>query len=86
MVLPMFKLKDILKDPSDAFHDPTEVLVQARLTRDEKVQILKQWRYDLFQMQVASDENLPGDNVKVATTIRKIDECLRQLRAEPDAN
>lgn len=77
----MSELEKILHDPSAAFADPCEVLCQRRLTRDEKVRVLEQWRYDLVQLQVASDENLVGDG-EGAARIRKIDECLRQLQAD----
>ena len=77
----MSDIDDILRDPSAAFHDPCEVLVHSRFARDDKVRILQQWRYDLVRLQVASEENLVGDSTG-ADRIRKIDECLRQLRAE----
>ncbi|MDZ7644496.1 MAG: hypothetical protein U5K76_09960 [Woeseiaceae bacterium] len=74
------EIETILKDPAAAFSDPCEVLCQVRLSRDDKAQVLRQWRYDLVQLQVASEENLIGD-AGGAALIRKIDECLRQLRA-----
>lgn len=77
----MSEIDDILRDPSAAFADPCEVLCQARLSRDDKVRVLQQWRYDQVQLQVASNENLTGDTNHGAV-IRKIDECLRQLHAE----
>lgn len=79
----MKDLKEILKDPSAAFTDPCEVLVQSRLDSDDKARILRQWRYDLVQLQVASDENLVGDG-EGSARIKKIDECLRQLGAAAD--
>lgn len=80
----MGELEEILHDPSARFSDPCEVLCQGRLTRDDKVRVLQQWRYDLVQLQVASEENLTGDG-DGAARIRKIDECLRQLRADADS-
>lgn len=80
----MTDLKDILRDPSAAFADPCEVLVQSRLSTDDKIRILKQWRYDLVQLQVASEENLVGD-ADGSARIRKIDECLRQLSASTES-
>lgn len=77
----MSLVEEILHDPSAAFSDPIEVLCQKRLTRDEKVRILEQWRYDLVQLQVASEENLIGDS-EGATRLKKVDDCLKQLAAE----
>lgn len=79
----MSELQKILHDPSAAFADPCEVLCQGRLSRDDKVRVLEQWRYDQVRLQAANDENLVGDTDSGAL-IRKIDECLRQLRAEAD--
>lgn len=77
----MSDIERILRDPSAAFADPCEVMCQAGLSRDEKIRILRQWRYDLVQLQVASSENLTG-NSDPGTGICKIDECLRQLHSE----
>lgn len=77
----MDEVDDILRDPSAVFADPCEVLCQGRLSRDDKIRVLKQWRYDLLRLQVASDENLIGD-ASGASHIGKIDECLAQLRAD----
>lgn len=77
----MQEIDDILRDPSAAFSDPCEVLCQARWSRDDKIRVLQQWRYDLVQLQVASSENLVGDT-NHGDMLQKIDECLRQLHAE----
>ncbi len=77
----MTELQKILHDPSAEFADPCEVLVARRLSADDKVRVLEQWRYDLVRLQAASDENLTGD-ADSGSKIRKIDECLRQLEDE----
>ncbi|MGB5354387.1 MAG: hypothetical protein WBM54_00090 [Woeseia sp.] len=79
----MSEMTKILKDPAGAFSNPSEVLRQGRLSREEKLRILRQWRYDLVQLQVASAENLTG-NDKSSAGIRNIDECLRQVKAEAE--
>jgi hypothetical protein len=77
----MSRVEDILRDPSAAFPEPGDVLSQEDLSRDDKVRILRQWRYDLVQLQVASGENLIGD-AEGAAQLTKIDEYLRQLSAD----
>lgn len=74
-------LEEILRDPAAAFSDPAEVLCQGRLSRDDKARVLKQWRYDLEQLQVAADENLLGDDDQAAK-MGKIDDCLKQLAGD----
>ena len=80
----MTELQKILHDPSAAFSDPCEVLCQGRLSRDEKVRVLEQWRYDQVRLQAANDENLVGD-ADSGALIKKIDECLRQLAADAES-
>ena len=80
----MSELERILHDPSAEFADPCEVLVAKRLQAEDKIRVLEQWRYDLVRLQAASDENLTGD-ADSGSKIRKIDECLRQLKDELNA-
>ncbi|MBT8095864.1 MAG: hypothetical protein HKP32_08180 [Woeseia sp.] len=81
----MSDIDQILRDPSASFAHPGDVLRQSTLSRDEQIRVLKQWRYDLVQMQVASAENLGGDT-NAGAGIRSIDECLRQLSSEVEAS
>jgi hypothetical protein len=78
----MNNLEKILSDPAAAFAEPTDVLAQHSLSLDEKARVLRQWRYDLVQLQVASGENLTGD-ASHAAGITMVDECLRVLEADP---
>lgn len=78
----MEDLESILRDPSAEFAEPREVLTNQQLTLDEKIRVLRQWRYDLIRLNVASAESLTGDS-NPAADIQTIDECLRQLRADP---
>ena len=75
-----FGLDEILKDPSAVYADPCEVLCQSKFPAADKTRILQQWRYDLVQLQVAAGENLIGDSGG-AGILRKIDDCLRELRS-----
>lgn len=81
----MKNFEEILRDPSAAFAEPAEVLGENRWSGDEKVRILRQWRYDIVQLQVASGENMPGDKDQ-ANGIRQIDECLRRLGAAAESD
>jgi hypothetical protein len=77
----MQKLEEILSDPSAAFASPVDVVGNPDIPRSDKIRILRQWRYDLVQLQVASGENLTGDSSHAAG-ISRIDEYLRQLQAD----
>ncbi|MDN7124150.1 hypothetical protein [Pseudidiomarina terrestris] len=54
------KFEAILKDPSAVYDKPQDVLDDGNLSRDEKCEILKQWEYDAVELQVATEENMPG--------------------------
>lgn len=79
----MRDLDVILKDPSAAFSGPRDVLAHVDLSHEDKIRVLRQWRYDLVQLQVASAENLDGDS-DAGAGIKNIDECLRQLGAKAE--
>lgn len=52
----------ILDDPSACYATPEMVLQDGSLSRDQKIQILKQWAYDVREMEVAEGENMRGDS------------------------
>jgi hypothetical protein len=47
-------------NPSAEFRHPDEVVSEAGLTKDQKLEILQQWEYDVREMEVAEDENMQG--------------------------
>lgn len=63
-------LDAILRDPSAAYEKPDDVLNDSNLNNDEKLEVLEQWEYDALELQVATDENMPG------TTEVPLDEIL----------
>lgn len=55
------ELERILTDPSAAYQQPEAVLRDARLSREEKILVLKQWAFDAHEIEVAQEENMLGD-------------------------
>ncbi|RWU11637.1 hypothetical protein EGC76_05075 [Pseudidiomarina gelatinasegens] len=53
-------LDAILRDPSAAYEKPDDILNDSNLSYDEKLEVLEQWEYDALELQVATDENMPG--------------------------
>jgi len=72
------ELGRILQKPAAVFSDPCEVLCQGRLTFDDKITVLKKWRRDLL-LSMGGKEQSDNDTGSSRATLRKIDECLRQL-------
>lgn len=68
-------------NPSSVYDSPSEIAEDQSLTINDKVEILRRWEYDAKEMQVATEENMPGKNSDV---LDKILEVLNKL--EPDSN
>ena len=47
-------------NPATAYGHPEEVLNDAALTRDQKIEILREWHYDATSLQTSADENMTG--------------------------
>ena len=58
----MLNIEKAIKNPTDVFDDPLEIVESEEITREEKIKILKSWRYDAKQMSVATEENMGGKN------------------------
>jgi hypothetical protein len=56
---------------------PEKLLDRDDLTRDEKVEMLRQWELDLREGMVAEEENMPPSEPPTVT----LDEVLDALRA-----
>lgn len=56
------EFQKMLDDPSASFKTPEAVLDDNRLSREQKIQVLKQWAYDVREMEVAEGENMRGDS------------------------
>ncbi len=52
----MIDLKQAMLDPTSVFKDPTEVVSDENLSRDQKIEILHRWQYDAHQLEVAEEE------------------------------
>lgn len=53
----------ILADPSAHYITPEDVACDHRLSRAQKISVLKQWSYDVREMEVAQEENMmPNDS------------------------
>jgi len=65
----------MLGDVSREFDRPRDILDSHDLLPDQKIKLLKEWEFDLRELQVASEENMTGDGSSGATA-----ELLRECR------
>lgn len=55
------RYKKALADPSDVFETPEAVLDADDLSREQKIEILRRWEYNVSEEDVALEEGMPGD-------------------------
>jgi len=76
----------LVGDVSKHFATPEALLAEEALTRDQKLELLRQWEYDLHLLQVATEENMTGDAPPGtnAEKIRQVHAAAEKLGAELD--
>jgi hypothetical protein len=69
--------------PDGAYAEPADVLATRSMSKSEKVQLLEQWRYDVLQLQAATNEGLAGNGNSDARLLSRIDRALAALGTKP---
>jgi hypothetical protein len=77
----MIDLKQAMSNPAGAFDRPRDVVESKELTREQKIEILRRWRYDALQREVAQEENMQSAG---ATRLREIVSALNDLGYRAD--
>lgn len=62
---------------------PKDVLTREDLSREEKVELLRQWELDLREGMVAEEENMPPSE-PLTITLDEVLDALRTLGAESE--
>jgi hypothetical protein len=83
--------RDVLvRDAEGTFSEPRMVMENQDLSDAQKLEILENWRLDLLELMVATDENMQGRNADagvVAEKLRLVTEALDTLQvADSDAD
>jgi len=79
-------MKDIEKallNPAMVFKNPQEVVESNDLSREQKIEILRRWEYDLRELQVADEESMTAPKPE-AVTLDMILKALHSVGAPPD--
>jgi hypothetical protein len=71
----MTEFEKALLNPNSVFKTPEEILNRNDLSRQQKVEILRRWEYDVRQLQVAEEESMAGPQLVT------LDNILNALRA-----
>ncbi len=78
----MIDVKQAMLDPTSVFKDPTDVVADKNLSRDQKIEILRRWEYDARELEVAEEE--AGMAVRCPEMFDRVVQALHTLGAERD--
>jgi hypothetical protein len=78
----MIDLRKALLDPTVVYENPIEVLADASLTREQKIEILRSWEYDARALEIAEEE--AGMSVIRPEMLDLIINALRLIGAKRD--
>jgi hypothetical protein len=68
-------------NPAAVFKSPQEVVSSQELSREQKIEILRQWEQEATSMEVADEESMTGPQPKLLQPIR---DALHALNYWPD--
>ena len=54
-------LRKAMLNPALVFLGPEDVLQHDELTREQKIEVLRRWKFDALQLQVAEEENMGSE-------------------------
>ncbi len=78
----MIDVKQAMLDPTSVFKDPTDVVADENLSRDQKIEILRRWEYDARELEVAEEE--AGMAVLCPDMFDRVVQALHTLGAKRD--
>ncbi len=69
-------------DPALVFRGPEDLLERDELTREQKNEILRRWKFDALQLQVAEEENMGSE--QPSDILDRVLQALHALNAGPN--
>lgn len=82
----MTSFESAMLKPGHHFRTPRDVLAEP-WTTDEKFQVLRQWKYDIGQLHVATEENMaPPRPVPDPVSLEQIHQAMEELGLDPEAD
>jgi hypothetical protein len=78
----MIDVTKAMLDPTMVFKEPKDVVASNELTRNQKIEILRRWKYDAQQLEVAEDE--AGMAVRRPEMFDRVVQALHMLDLERD--
>jgi hypothetical protein len=82
----MVTFEDAMLEPDRWFQHPNEILAEA-WSAEDKYRVLRQWKYDIGQLHVATEENMQPDKPRAdPVTLKQVHEAMEALGYAPDAD
>ena len=69
-------------NPRGSYQHPEQVLADPKLTREQKIEILREWHYDAIRLQESDGENMTGGEPDL---LRAVSRALLSLDVSPAA-
>lgn len=79
----MINIEKALLNPAIVFKNPQEVVESNDLSRQQKIEVLRRWEYDLRELQVADEESMTAPQPE-AVTLDIVLKALHSVGAPPD--
>ncbi|MCH7567561.1 MAG: hypothetical protein IH787_07900 [Nitrospirae bacterium] len=75
-------LRKAILNPALVFLGPEDVLEGDELTREQKIEVLRRWKFDALQLQVAEEENMGSE--QPSDILDRVLQALHALNASPN--
>ena len=75
-------LRKAMLDPTLVFRSPEDVLQPDELTSEQRIEILRRWKFDALELQVAEEENMGSE--PPSDILDRVLQALRALNVGPD--
>ena len=72
-------LRKAILNPALVFLGPEDVLQRDELTREQKIEVLRRWKFDALQLQVAEEENMGSE--QPSDILDRVLQALHALKA-----
>ena len=69
-------------NPALVFLGPEDVLQRDELTREQKIEVLRRWKFDALQLQVAEEENMGSE--QPSDILDRVLQALHALNPSPN--
>jgi hypothetical protein len=79
----MIDVKEALLNPAAMFQKPQDIANSVELSKEQKIEILRRWEYDVRELQVADEEGMNAPKPQ-SVNLDSIRAALRALGAPAD--